>query len=183
MPTTFPPTRHAVPAALLPAPAPSRRAALRRGVGRYVRARWGDLWGRSHAPLRDWKRLRLGMEAVIEMAPRADSNPPSPLADAAVVRSGGSAARCLRYQADAVPARAFLAGALVSVLIAGDHLGHGHFSSGLTSLGLAFVLAGVALGPAYRCWRLRTRAPGPARAFLRQPTAWWPGPPPPDEQP
>ena len=123
------------------------------------------------------------MEVVVGMTPRADSNPPSPLADAAVVRSGGAVARCLRYQADAVPARAFLAGALVSVLIAGDHLVHGPLSSVFTSLGLAFVLAGVALGPAYRCWRLRTRAPGPARAFLRQPTAWWPGPLPPDPQP
>lgn len=181
MPTVLPPSR---PEAPPPAPVPSRRAALRRGVGRYVRARWGDLWGRSHAPLQDWKRLRLGMEVVVGMTPRADSNPPSPLGDAAVARPWGSAARCRQeYQAHAVPARTFLAGAIGSGLIAGDHLVHGHFSSVLTSLGLAFVLAGVALGPAYRCWRLRTRAPGPARAFLRHPAAWWPGPPPPDEPP
>ena len=81
MPTVLPPSRPEAPPS---APVPSRRAALRRGVGRYVRARWGDLWGRSHAPPRDWKRLRLGMEAVIGMTPRADSNPPSPLGDAAV---------------------------------------------------------------------------------------------------
>lgn len=87
------------------------------------------------------------------------------------------------YQAHAVPARVFLAGAIGSGWIAGDHLVHGPLSSVFTSLGLAFVLAGVALGPAYRCWHLRTRAPGPARVFLRHPAAWWPGPPPPDEPP
>ncbi len=185
MPTTWPPPRHEAPAAAPPAPVPSRRVALRRAVGRYVRARWGDLWGGSHAPLEDWNRLTRGLEAVIGIAPRVGSTPPSPTGDAAVARPwGGSAARFRQeYEADAVPARAFFAGAIVSVLIAGDHLVHGHRSSVLTSLGMAFVLAGVALRPAYRCWRLRTRDPGPARAFLRHPDAWWPDPLPPDQQP
>ena len=184
MPTTWPPPRHEAPAAPPPAPVPSRRVALRRAVGRYVRARGRDLWGTPHAPLEDWNRLTRGLEAVIGIAPRAGSTPPSPTGDAVVARPWGSAARFRQeYEADAVPARAFLAGAIASVLIAGYHLVHGHRSSVLASLGMAFVLAGVALGPAYRCWRLRTRDPGPARAFLRHPAAWWPDPRPPDEQP
>ena len=101
MPTVLPPP--------IPRPATGPRPVSPCGVapwvGRCVRARWGDLWGRSHAPLRDWKRLRLGMEVVVGMTPRADSNPRRP-GDAAVARPWGSAARCRQeYQAHAVPAR------------------------------------------------------------------------------
>ena len=179
MPTTWPPPRHEATAAAPPAPVPSRRVALRRAVGRYVRARWARSVGRVPRPAG-------GLEPTDARAGGGDRDRAARGFDLPIAhwgRGGGPPPRPQEYEADAVPARAFFAGAIVSVLIAGYHLVHGHRSSVLASLGMAFVLAGVALGPAYRCWRLRTRDPGPARAFLRHPAAWWPDPRPPDQEP
>ena len=99
--------------------------------------------------------------------------PPSPWG-----RGGGSPwgppPQCRQeYQAHAVPARTF-AGAIGSVLLAGITLFMGTFPA------CSPVWAWRSCWPVSRWGRsiagASHRAPGPACAFLRQPTAWWPGP-------
>ena len=183
MPTPQPPARSESTTLAIP-PTPRRSVAFRRALGRYARARGQDLWGTLHAPREGWNRLKYWLEAVIGSAPRMDSDSPLPMWDAAIARQWWSDARLRQeYEADAVPARAFLVGAILCVLIASYHLVCLHLSSVLTSLSMMFVLVGVALRPAYRCWRFRTRASGSARMFLRHPAVWWPEFLPPDKQP
>ena len=75
----------------------------------------------------------------------------------------------------------FFSAAAVGVLACGHRLWLADLAGAGASLGMAFTLAALALQPAYRCWRLRARAPADPRAFLRRPSAWWPDPPPPDD--
>ncbi|MBS1223082.1 MAG: hypothetical protein H6R23_2702, partial [Proteobacteria bacterium] len=87
---------------------------------------------------------------------------------------------------EARAARALFSAAVVSVLVCAHRLWLADALGAGASLGMAFTWAGFALQPAYRCWCIRARAraypsqPDP-RAFLRQPSAWWPDPLPPDD--
>lgn len=175
MPTTFPASR---PEAIPPA------AAIRRALGRYICARWHDLWGPPLSLRGDWNRLTGWLNATATIGLPSHSTSPSPAWAVAVARGPWVTARLRwRYEADAASVRALFVGAIVSVLTAAYHVGCNDLSSTIASLGIAFFLAGLALVPAYRCWCLRTRTVGQAHAFLRYPTVWWPDPLPLDNPP
>lgn len=183
MPTTLPPSRPESTSLAMPPVMPHWTTACRRALGRYLRARWGDLWGSLH-PVPSVGRWMDWLDAMTTGRSRPGSSTPAPTWDAAVARQRWPAERFRqRYEADAVPARMLFFGAILSVLIAAYHVGCSHLPRALTSLSMAFVLASIALAPAYRCWRLRTRGVGSAQTFLRHPRTWWPDPLPPDQQP
>lgn len=170
----------------LTAPQPPKSlATLRAALGGYLRARGRDLWGSSATRRLGWK----GIERIMDdfdnrPAPRqAPAAAPTTWAEA-VARARLTAADLRqRYEADAPLARALLSAAVVSGLIA-VHRGWLADAAGTgASLGMAFTLAGLALAPAYRCWRIRARALGAWRWFLRHPAAWWPYPLPDDDPP
>lgn len=162
-------------------PAPGRldRWRRRRGrVGRYVRARAADLFG-DPGPLRAARDGIARASAVLNrIATRSPAAGPAEAGGCA--RPTASAAHC-RYAAEAAVARALFSAAVVSVLVCAHRLWLADALGAGASLGMAFTLAGFALQPAYRCWRIRADAPADGRAFLRQPSAWWPDPLPPDD--
>ena len=146
MPTTRHPARSESTALAIPPP-PRRAVVFRRALGRYFRARWGDLWGSPLIRMR--RQLMDYVEAMTMARPRPGASTLSPSWDATVARQWWSDARLRQeYEANAVPARAFLVGAILSMLIAVYHLIYLQLSGVLTSLGMVFVLVGVALGPA-----------------------------------
>jgi hypothetical protein len=152
-------------------PAPGRLARWRRlrsRLGRYARARAADLFG-------DPGPFRAALDLISDRPPgdrRAEEGslawPAAPVARR-------------RYEAEAPVARALFSAAVVSVLVCAHRLWLADALGAGASLGMAFTLAGFALKPAYRCWRIHARAPADPRAFLCQPSAWWPHPLPPDD--
>jgi hypothetical protein len=151
-------------------------------VGRYVRARREDLVGdvTLHRATRAWINQMITdlqeqgpTESVAKTDPAA-----SPPTWAEVVVQAGLTVNDLRqqYAADALLARAWLLGVGISGLILLHQGWLGHAASASASLGAALALAGLALSPAYRCWRIRRRTLNAPRWFLRRPTDWWPPP-------
>ena len=181
------------PAAPAPAPAPGRPdrwRRLRARAGRYARARAADLFG-DPGPLRAARDGIARASAAIDLV---NDRPPGDRRgigraeeeEGRRVEEGGRAwpvapVSRRRYAAEAAAARAFFSAAVVGVLACAHRLWLADALGAGASLGMAFTLAGFALQPAYRCWRIRARSPGTARAFLRQPSAWWPDPLPPDD--
>jgi len=169
------------------APAPGRLDRWRRQrdrVGRYVRARAVDLFG-DPGPLR---AAREGIARAAAGLDRISAHPPAagPAEEGGRAEEGGCAQPTAatsrgRYEAEAAVARALFSAAVVSGLVCAHRLWLADALGAGASLGMAFTLAGFALKPAYRCWRIRARAPADGRAFLRQPSAWWPDPLPPDD--
>ncbi len=159
----------------------------RAALSRYLRARAEDVLGRSGAPrpARVWLDQLLAdlNERPAGGAERRASTPPATWATA-VARAGLTASGLRRrHEADAFLARALLSAAVVSGLIGAHRCGLADAAGASASLGMTFTLAGLALGPAYRCWRIRARRLGALRWFLRHPAVWWPYPLPDDYQP
>ncbi|MFO1419475.1 MAG: hypothetical protein U1F59_00650 [Candidatus Competibacteraceae bacterium] len=162
-------------------PAPGRLARWRRlrsRLSRYARARAADLFG-DPGPFRaardGFARTSAALDLVSDRPPgdrRAEEGsrawPVAPIARR-------------RHEAEAAVARVLFSAAVVSVLVCAHRLWLADALGAGASLGMAFTLAGFALKPAYRCWRIRARAPADPRAFLCQPSAWWPHPLPPDD--
>jgi hypothetical protein len=173
----MPITDFSAPAA--PAPGrPDRWRRLRARAGRYARARAADLFG-------DPGPLRAARDGIARASAALDLVSDRP-ATGGRAEEGGRArlsapAARRRYEGEARVARAFFSAAVVGVLACAHRLWLADALGAGASLGMAFTLAGFALQPAYRCWRIRARSPGTARAFLRQPSAWWPDPLPPDD--
>ncbi len=161
----------------------ARGRRLRARTGRYARARAADLFG-------DPGPLRAARDGIVRTSVALDlvsDHPPGGRAEEGQrAEEGGHAwpdppAARRRYEAEAAVARAFFSAAVVSVLVCAHRLWLADALGVGASLGMAFTLAGFALKPAYRCWRIRTRTPADPRAFLRQPFAWWPYALPPDD--
>ena len=172
-----------------PAPGrPDRWRRLRGRVGRYLRARAADLFG-DPGPFRAARDGIARMSAALDLV--SDRPPGGRAEEGRRAEEGGRAwptapAARRRYAAEARAARAFFSAAVVSVLVCAHRLWLADALGADASLGMAFTLAGFALQPAYRCWCIRARAraypsPPDPRAFLRQPSAWWPDPLPPDD--
>lgn len=168
------------------APAPSRAdrwGRLRTHAGRYVRRRAADLFG-DPSPLR---AIRDGIARTSAVLDFVSDRPLGGRAEQGRrVEESGRARLAApvshhRYTMEAAVAQAFFSAAVVSVLVCGHRLWLADPEGAGASLGMAFTLAAFALKPAYRCWRMRARAPADPRAFLRQPSAWWPFPLPPDD--
>jgi hypothetical protein len=179
----MPITDGSAPAA--PAPGrPDRWRRLRARAGRYGRARAADLFG-DPGPLRAVRDGFARASAALDLV--SDRPPPAGQAEEGRRAEEGGRARLSapaarrRYAGEARVARAFFSAAVVGVLACAHRLWLADALGAGASLGMAFTLAGFALQPAYRCWRIRARSPGTARAFLRQPSAWWPDPLPPDD--
>jgi len=155
-------------------------------LGRYVRARSEDLVGdvTLHRATRAWiNQMIIDLQEQRSTQSVAKTDPAaSPTTWAEVVIQAGLTVNDLRqqYAADALLARAWLVGVGISGLILLHQGWLGHAASASASLGAAFALAGLALPPAYRCWRIRRRTLNAPRWFLRRPTDWWP-PPLPDD--
>ena len=81
-----------------------------------------------------------------------------------------------RYAAEARFARALLFGVAISLAVFFHRAWLLDSAGAGASLGTGFLLARFALPPAFRCWRIRTRASGALREFLRRPAVWWPPP-------
>lgn len=143
---------------------------VRAAFGRYLRARREDLLGRPGAHRDAGRRLDRMIDALADRP-----------ADRSAAPSAPAWQRC--YAAEAAFARAFLSAAVVAALIGGYRVWLADWAGAGASLGMAFTLAGLALAPAYRCWRIRSRTPGAVRWFVRHPTAWWPPPLPADDGP
>ena len=143
---------------------------VRAAFSRYLRARREDLLGRPGAHRDAGRRLDRMIDALADRP-----------ADRSVAPSAPAWQR--RYAADAAFVRAFLSAAVVAALIGGHRVWLADWAGAGASLGMAFTLAGLALAPAYRCWRIRSRTPGAVRWFVRHPTAWWPPPLPADDGP
>jgi len=163
---------------------PDRWRRLRDRASRYARDRAADLFG-DPGPLRAARdgiaRASAALDLVSDRPPAAGR-----AEEGRRVEEGGRAwpvapVSRRRYAAEAAAARAFFSAAVVGVLACAHRLWLADALGAGASLGMAFTLAGFALQPAYRCWRIRARSPGTARAFLRQPSAWWPDPLPPDD--
>lgn len=143
---------------------------VRAAFGRYLRARREDLLGRPGAHRDAGRRLDRMIDALADRPADRSAAPSAP-------------AWQRRYAADAAFVRAFLSAAGVATLIGGHRVWLADWAGAGASLGMAFTLAGLALAPAYRCWRIRSRTPGAVRWFVRHPTAWWPPPLPADDGP
>ena len=156
---------------------PARWRRLRGRVGRYGRARAADLFG-DPGPLR---AVRDGFARTSAALDRLSARPPGRRAEEGGRAGPAAPVSRRRYEAEAAVARALFSAAVVSVLVCAHRLWLADALGAGASLGMAFTLAGFALKPAYRCWRIRARAPADGRAFLRQPSAWWPDPLPPDD--
>ncbi|HOW60973.1 MAG TPA: hypothetical protein PLJ20_00175 [Candidatus Contendobacter sp.] len=143
---------------------------VRAAFGRYLRARREDLLGRPGAHRDAGRRLDRMIDALADRPADRSAAPSAP-------------AWQRRYAADAAFVRAFLSAAVVAALIGGHRVWLADWAGAGASLGMAFTLAGLALAPAYRCWRIRSRPPGAVRWFVRHPTAWWPPPLPADDGP
>lgn len=157
-------------------------------LGRYMCARREDLVGDAtlHRATRVWIHQMitdLQEQGPTESVARADSTSPATWAE--VVIQAGLTVNDLRqrYAADALLARAWLLGIGISSLIVLHQGWLGHAASASASLGATFALAGLALPPAYRCWRIRRRTLNAPRWFLQRPTDWWPPPLPDDYTP
>lgn len=177
MPTIAPPT-----------PPPQRLNKFRRALGRYLRDRREDVLGRSdtRADARRWIERMIDDLNERPVTGAASSANPLPATWAEAVARAGLTATDLRrqYEIDARLARALLAASAVSLLIFAHRAGLTDWAGTSASLGMAFTLTGLALAPAYRCWRISARTTLAARRwFLRHPTAWWPYPLPDDYQP
>jgi len=139
-------------------------------LGGYLRARREDLLGRPGAHRDAGRRLDRMIDALADRPADRSAAPSAP-------------AWQRRYAADAAFVRAFLSATVVAALIGGYRVWLTDWAGAGASLGMAFTLAGLALAPAYRCWRIRSRTPGAVRGFVRHPTAWWPPPLPADDGP
>ena len=167
----------------------ARGRRLRARAGRYARARAADLFG-DPGPLRAARdgiaRTTVALDLVSDHPPGGRAEEGQRVEEGQRAEEGGHAwpdppAARRRYEAEAAVARAFFSAAVVSVLVCAHRLWLADALGAGASLGMAFTLAGFALKPAYRCWRIRTRTPADPRAFLRQPFAWWPYALPPDD--
>ena len=158
---------------------------VRAAFGRYLRARREDLLGRPGAHRDAGRRLDRMIDALADRPADRSAAPSAPATGTgAVIRMPSTApAWQRRYAADAAFVRAFLSAAVVAALIGGYRVWLADWAGAGASLGMAFTLAGLALAPAYRCWRIRSRTPGAVRWFVRHPTAWWPPPLPADDGP
>ncbi|MEI2806904.1 MAG: hypothetical protein V9G18_13475 [Albidovulum sp.] len=143
---------------------PDRRRRLRAAAGRYLRARAADLFGDPGPP----RAARDGFgraSAAIDLAAigPADAGGRGWLwLPAPVLRH--------RHGAEARVARAFFSTAAVAALVCGHRLWLADLVGAGASLGMAFLFAGFALRPAYRCHRLRARLAAPDGSGAPRPT-------------
>lgn len=156
---------------------------LRTRASRYLRRRAADLFG-DPGPFRAVRdgiaRTSAALDFVFDRPPRGRAEEGRRAQESGRARPAEPVLRH-RYRTEATVTQAFFSAAVVSVLVCGHRLWLVDTVGAGASLGMAFTLAAFALKPAYRCWLIRTRAPADPRAFLRQPSAWWPYPLPPDD--
>lgn len=162
------------------------RSNLLTGFVRYLRHRRDDLWGRYDRiqTTNAWIVETIGPSSRRPARPNAGQAAPRPGWAGVVAHQGLTVDRLRRwYEAEAMPARAFLAAALLSGSIHAHRLWQCDWSGACASLGAFLILLSLALPPAYRCWQIRARALESPRVFLRHPSRWWPSSLPDDYQP
>ncbi len=172
---------------------PIKKLKIHTVLSGYLRHRCNDLWGRPDR----LKTTDVWIDAMLressggtppEDAPstRVGNRPSStpPVANEAVVSPALMAARLRQqYEAEAPFVRAFLGGAVVSVLVFGHRWWLNDWAGAGASLGAFFTILALSLPSAHRCWQIRHRTLDSPRQFLRHPSRWWPFPLPDDDAP
>lgn len=79
-----------------------------------------------------------------------------------------------QYDAEASWVRAFLLGAVMSVLVCMHRLWLNDGAGAGASLGAGFTFLALSLPAAHRCWQMRHHTLVSPRQFLRHPSDWWP---------
>ncbi|MCB1771617.1 MAG: hypothetical protein KDJ31_18260 [Candidatus Competibacteraceae bacterium] len=88
-----------------------------------------------------------------------------------------------QYDAEASWVRAFLLGAVMSVLVCMHRLWLNDGAGAGASLGAGFTFLALSLPAAHRCWQMRHHTLVSPRQFLRHPSDWWPSRLPDDDPP